>query len=215
MEYCILTPIGPQKRYARDLYWDAVDALHQQPTQIYLYSQKNVHSYWMRGEKRSNVTWCQEPEDMKTRTIIATTAARESLRQNFLEKDEAEWALLLDPDIIPCPDIIDKFEKFLEGRPLLAVLRAFHPSRVDSSEIRHGLSCTFAHRDALSAHPFTMAHLRGSYTGDDLVWMAVMSQLNRRGKVETLAGFYFDVKHAHEDGRVKEFSDEYKRKLIC
>jgi len=215
MEYCVLTPIGPQKGYARDLYWNAIDSLKQSPTQIYLYSKRNVHYDWMKGGKRSNVTWCQEPEETKTRTLQAVTIGREVLRQKYLNDGLTDWALLLDPDIIPRPDIIDKFEEFLKDHPLLVVLRSYHPSRVDSSEIRHGLSCTFAHREALEAYPFTMACIRGVCTGDDLIWMAVMGQLNRRKHVEALAGFYFDVKHAHEDGRIKEFSREHKRKLIC
>jgi len=215
MNYCVLTPIGPQKRYARDLFWNGIDALTQQPTQIYFYSKKDVHRHWMKGRRQSNVTWCQEPDNMKPRIIQTTTTARETLRQKYLEDDFAEWALWLDPDIIPETQIVDKFEVFLATHPQLIVLRSFHPSRSDSSLVRHGISCTFAHRDAMKAYPFTMAHARGVWTGDDLIWMSVMGHLGRRRQLEVLAGFYFDTKHAHEDGRVKEFDREHKRKLQC
>ena len=215
MKYSILTPIGPQKRYARDHFWKGINAFSQQPTQIYLYSKKAVHDYWMSGRKRNNVTWCQEPEETKTRTLPAVTIGRETLRRKYLEDSLTDWVLLLDPDIIPEPQIIDKFEKFLSTHPLLLVLRSFHPSRSDVSLIRHGISCTFAHRDAMNAYPFTMAEARGVWTGDDLIWISVMEHLKRKGKNEVLSGFYFDIKHAHEDGRVKEFTEEYKRKLQC
>lgn len=215
MKYCIVTPIGPQKQYARDLFWGGIDNLTQQPTQIYFYSKKNVHNHWMKGRKQDNITWCQEPEETKTRTLQAVTVGRETLRQKYLEESVAEWVLLLDPDIIPEPHIIDKFEVFLETHPKLVVLRAFHPSRSDHSTIRHGISCTFAHRDAMAAYPFSMGQIRGIWTGDDLIWIAVMGLLGRRRGIEVLAGFYFDIKHAHEDGRIKEFDEEHKRKLQC
>jgi len=152
---------------------------------------------------------------MKPRVIQTTTTARETLRSKYLEDNLSEWVLWLDPDIIPEPKIIDKFEKFLVTHPNLIVLRSFHPSRSDKSLIRHGISCTFAHRDAMKAYPFTMAQARGIWTGDDLIWLSVMEHLGRRRQLEVLGGFYFDTKHVHEDGRIKEFDAEHKRKLQC
>jgi hypothetical protein len=152
---------------------------------------------------------------MVPRIIQTTTKARETLRQSYLESNKAEWALWLDPDIIPEPRLIDKFEEFLAVHPTLIVLRSYHPSRSDTSTIRHGISCTFVHRDAMMSHPFTMACARGVCTGDDLIWLSAMEHLGRRKEVEVLSGFYFDTKHAHEDGRVKELTPEYKRRLKC
>lgn len=214
MEYSILTPVAPHKLYATDLYWNGVENLTQKPTKIFIHAKQDVFFHWMNQQEKPNVIWDAEPEDAKTRIVPGTTASRESLRKAFLEKGETDWALWLDCDIIPSPDMIDKFEAFLKEHPDLVMLVAYHPSRSNISKVRHGISCTFAHRDAMMAYPFTIATLRGHHLGDDQIWLYIIRQFSRRKGVETLSGLYFDVKHAHEDGRIKEFDENTKNRII-
>lgn len=213
-DYILVTLVGKHKLYSAPLFWKYIEGLNIQPGEILVSSTKEIFNLFMKPYKgRTPVRWVHGEDDTGNDQIESTTSAREKLRQEILETPYV-WSAWLDNDILVPPDYIEKFQKFLEKYPDAVLVNSFHPARQRNERMRHGLGSSFIHRDVLSAYPFTMATLRGKNLGDDYLWKILMSQFSSIFGFKMPHGAFFNVKHAIEDGSVREFDENDRGDLI-
>lgn len=218
MKYIIATLIGKHKTYAIEKFFKHIERLETQPEIILVSTTKEVYD---KCPQIPNIKHIQGDEDTGNDTIISTTSAREAIRVNSLsymdEHPDIEWVLWLDNDIGVPSNLIERFENYLNKKPNLIMVNSHHPARQDDCELRHGMACTFTHKDALNAYPFTRAHLRGANYGDDQIWLSVMGAFGRftwRKNIESAGGVFFDVVHFVEDGREKKLPPHLRGDLL-
>jgi len=218
MKYIIATLIGNHKTYSIPKFFQRLNELIEQPELLLISTTEEVYKLC---PETTNMRHIQGEDDTGNDTIKSTTSARESIRQhslNYMEMNpDVEWVLWLDNDIGVPPNLIERFRLYLEKKPNLVMVNSHHPARQDGEELRHGMACTFTHRDALSAYPFTRASLRGANYGDDQIWLSVIGTLGRftwRNNLESSGGVFFDVTHFVEDGREKNLPPHLRSNLL-
>jgi len=219
MKYIAATLVGAHKLYCKERFWECIDGLTQQPETFFISTTKEVFDKFTDG--KSNRVHIQGVDDKADDRIRSTTSAREAIRVHSLEYMEkhpnVKWTLWLDNDIGVPMDLIDRFDGVVADKSSLVMAHSYHPARQDGEQLRHGMACTFTHRDVLASYPFTRAHLRGANYGDDQIWLSVMSQLGRftwRDDYEMIGGTIFDTIHFVEDGREKTLPDHLRGDLV-
>jgi len=220
MKYIVATPVGKQKLYAMKEFIDHLNNLNQLPETLLVSTTPDIFEKCMKfGECKFPVKHVHGSEDNADNMVSSITSAREELRKQSIlwmtqhRALKVEWLLWLDNDILVFPDLIEVFESLLSKYPNLIMANSYHPARQDEVKVRHGISCTFTHRDALMGLPFMMACVRGAHLGDDQIWLNTMHHMKGiRGqsgeKLEVLGGIFFDVIHLTEDGKKKRFGEQ-------
>ena len=214
MKYNIATLIGRHKTYAIPSFFECITKLNQQPETIFVSTTEEIYK---QCPPLPNLKHIQGEFDTGDDTIKSTTSAREKIRTSTLQTDE-DWLLWLDNDIGVPVDLIERFETILARKPNLVMAHGVHPARQKNEELRHGMACTFTHRDLLSCHPFTRAYLRGANYGDDQIWLSVVGALGRftwrKKDFEFESGVLFDVVHFVEDGSVRVVTEKHRGELV-
>jgi len=219
MKYIAATLVGAHKLYSKERFWECIDNLTQQPEVFYISTTKDVFDRFT--DDKNNRVHIQGPEDKADDMIRSTTSAREAIRAHSLiymeEHPEVEWTLWLDNDIGVPPDLVEKLESIIVEYPHLVMAHSYHPARQDGEQLRHGMACTFTHRDVLAAYPFTRAYLRGANYGDDQIWLSVIGSLGRftwRDEYKMIGGTIFDIIHFVEDGGEKTLPEHLRGDLV-
>lgn len=214
--YIAVTLVGGHKLYSMPLFFEYLLNLNTLPEELLISATREIFDKCMEVYTGDiPVTWVHGEGDLGNDRVLSTTAAREALRKVILERGY-EWSMWLDNDILVPPDMMGKFKQLLKKKPDLLWVNAFHPARQEggnTGRMRHGLGSSFIHRELLEAIPFYCYTLRNKFLGDDYPWKVIAGSFSRVYKFETLAGVYFNVKHAVEDGTIHEFTEEQRAKI--
>jgi len=212
--YCVATLVGRHKIYSTKDFIEHLERVTVQPEVIVVSSIPEIHEIFFRYQKNIPVVGITGDHDEGRNRIVDTTSARESLRQ-YIIKNNYEWSLWLDNDILVPSNITEKFLSYLRNNPEVKMVHSYHPARQYGEELRHGIGSSFIHKDLLEAYPFTYAEIKGHYLGDDQIWLLVINQLTSIYYPRSIIrGTLFDLKHKREDGTVASLSDKYRDQLL-
>ena len=216
--YIAVTLVGGHKLYSMPKFFEYMNKLNKYPDVLFISTTEQIYNECIQNKIINfPVKHIQGKNDKGNDQIESTTSAREEIRLQSLlymqDNPEIEWVLWLDNDIGVPSNLIEKANELLQ--PEIVMLNSHHPARQDSVELRHGMACTFTHRDALAGFSFVMASIRGMNYGDDQIWLYVVHALARRdhAKAKSISGVLFDVIHFVEDGREKVLPEHLRSQI--
>jgi len=165
LEYIILTPIAPHKRYSLDRFVKNVASFDPAPKKmVFCCEPEDVFELSKKKEELDKkgielVIFTLKPETLKEYGVTELGRIRDgrNILRSFFLLSEFEWALLLDSDIIPKektnPLIL---HRIAEKNKALTVINRY-PARGDGPSPWSGVAFTLMHRSAANLADFQVA----------------------------------------------------------
>lgn len=140
------------------------------------------------------------------------TFSREILRKYFIQSSY-DWALWLDCDIIPEPDVAKVLLKIAQSEKHLVVANEYR-SRMTEGLIFSGMGCILTHKTACMFAKFQIASFiwkgkEAGYLADDFWFLAMLSTANVWIKrwvgwnSQRKVGRFVSIAHINEKGETK------------
>jgi len=154
-DYIILTPTAPFKLYCFNRFMENVLSFQPKPKEVVFCTEPEMVpeiAKWKQKLKKQGiklVIFTLEPEILNQfpkPDIKKLTYSREHLRKYFINSP-FEWALWLDSDIIPEPNVFRVLLKVALSEKYLVVSNEY-PARLDKECIIRGMGCTLTHKAA-------------------------------------------------------------------
>jgi len=165
-DYIILTPTAPFKLYALERFLNNVISFQPKPKEMIFCTEPEMVpeiSKWEKKLKKQGiklVIFTLEPEVLNKfpgQDIEKLTYSREHLRHYFIDSPY-NWALWLDSDIIPEPNVARVLLKIARSEKYLVVSSEYR-DRMTEKRILRGMGCTLTHKAACTFAKFQIAHL--------------------------------------------------------
>ena len=184
-EYIILTPTASFKLYCLDRFLKNVLSFRPKPKEMVFYTEPEMVpeiAKWKKNLKKQGirlVIFTLEPEVLNKfpgQDIEKITYSREHLRKYFINSPY-NWALWLDSDIIPEPNVARVLLNIAQSEKCLVVANLY-PARYQKECIINGIGCSLTHKSAcrfarFMNTPFTWKRRKAGNFIDDF-WFFVM-----------------------------------------
>jgi len=184
---------------------------------------------WKKNLKKQGirlVIFTLEPEVLNKfpgQDIEKITYSREHLRKYFINSPY-NWALWLDSDIIPEPNVARVLLNIAQSEKCLVVANLY-PARYQKECIINGIGCTLTHKAACTSVKFQNTSLNwdgkevGYYFADDFWFFAMLS--GGGWMIEKLTGWhsgpkfgkFVSISHINERGGIKFLEKERTIKI--
>ncbi len=220
-DYIILTPTYLSKLYCFNRFIKNIISFRPKPKEIVFYTEPEMVSHISKWEKELKkqgiklVIFTLEPEILNkfpVKDIGKLTYSREYLRHYFINSPY-KWALWLDSDIIPEPNVAQVLLKIAQSEKCLVVANEYR-SRMTKGHIIKGMGCTLTHKMACKFAKFQIASLTGDEKevkhrlADDFWFFAMFSSANKPikkwiGWNSLRVGRFIPIWHIPRRGRSK------------
>ncbi len=163
-DYIILTPTAPFKLYCFNRFIKNILSFRPKPKEIVFCTEPEMVPDISKMEQRLEkqgiklVIFTLEPEILNkfpALDIGKLTYSREHLRHYFIDSPY-KWALWLDSDIIPEPNVFQVLLRIAQSEKYLVVANQYR-SRCTKGLIIKGMGCTFTHKAACRFARFQIA----------------------------------------------------------
>lgn len=223
-KYIILTPIAPFKLYCLNKFLKNIISFNPKPEELVFCAEPEIVpeiSKWQQELKKREiklVIFTLPPEILNkfpASDIGKLTYSRECLRHYFI-KSKFDWALWLDCDIIPEPNVARVLLKIAKSKKFLVVSNQYR-TRL-SNQIIEGIGCTLVHKTACRFARFQIASLTGNEKekrrlADDFWFFVMLSagedyirELTRWNSRKV--GKFVSISHINERGGIKFLEKE-------
>ena len=185
IDYIILTPIAPHKLYSLDRFLKNITLFQPLAKEIVFCAEPECVGEILKREKILKekgiklVVFTLEPEVLsKTEPTCLERIkySREHLRYYFISS-QFQWALWLDSDIIPEPNIAQVLMDVAQKEKVLAVTNSY-PGRGDFSW--QGIGCTLTHKAACTLTRFEIGYIlwegEEKHLSEDFCFFAILDR---------------------------------------
>ena len=184
-EYIILTPTYPPKLYCFERFIKNVISFRPKPKEVVFCTEPEMVpdiAKWEKELKKQEIKliiFTLGPEILDIPDAIEKlNNSREHLRKYFVNSP-FDWALWLDSDIIPEPNVAQVLLDIAQSEKCLVVTNVC-ASRVIEKHISGGLQCAVSHKEACRFVRFLSAYWvwngkRGNCLGEELWFYAMLS----------------------------------------
>ncbi|MBA7709206.1 hypothetical protein ES703_118118 [subsurface metagenome] len=227
-DYIILTPTAPFKLYCFNRFIKNVISFRPKPKEIVFCTEPEMVpeiSGWEKELKKRGiklVIFTLEPEILNKFPAIdieKLTYSREHLRHYFINSPY-KWALWLDSDIIPEPNVAQVLLDIAQSKKFLVVANEYR-SRMTKGLIIKGMGCTLTHKAACTfarfqIAPFVWNRKEVACLADDFWFFAMLFTGNNDIKKWTgwnsrKVGRFVSIQHIPKHGRSKFLKKERKK----
>jgi len=228
-EYIILTPTAPFKLYCLNRFIKNVISFRPRPKEMVFYTEPEMVpeiSKWKKELKKRGiklVIFTLEPEILNkfpALDIGKLTYSREHLRQYFIDSPY-KWALWLDSDIIPEPNVFQVLFKIVQSKKCLVVANQYRSRGIEERIIK-GMGCTLTHKAACRFAKFQIASFVWNKKevvrlADDYWFFAMLSAGDHyikrqiRWSSQAKVGRFVSIRHIPRQGPIKFLKKEKKK----
>lgn len=232
-EYIILTPTAPFKLYSLERFLKNIISFRPRPKEMVFCAESGAISEikkWKTKLKNKGIKLVilkLKPEIIKKfpgYNIKKLTYSRENLRNYFINS-KYEWALWLDCDIIPEPNVFKVLLKIAQSEKCLVITNEYR-SRMTEGLIIPGTGCTLTHKAACMFAKFQIASLiwkekEVGRLADDFWFFVMLSTADSWIKKwigwssQRKNGRFVSISHINERGEIKFLErDKIKNKRV-
>jgi len=226
-EYIILTPTASFKLYCFDRFVKNILSFRPKPKEVVFCTEPKMMSEiskWKKEFKKRRIKLVilkLEPEIIQKfpePSLKKVSYSREHLRHYFIDSPY-KWALWLDSDIIPEPNVAQVLLNIAQSEKFLVVANEYLHREIEKKRvIISGIGCTLTHEAACRFAKFMIASFiwngkEGRCLADDFWFFAMLSAANwninqQCGWNIRKFGRFVSIWHISEDG-----SDKVLKKL--